>query len=163
MARTDTDRLFGAHPLEVDERLAAAEQLQELLIDLVDLSLQGKQAHWNLVGPRFRSVHLQLDEFINRYREWSDQVAERLLALGVAADGRAATVARDSRLEIFPEGRLRDEQVVELLAERVLGAVRHARRRLPELGRIDPVSQDLVNEVVAGLEKQLWMLQATRV
>ena len=32
-----------------------AETLQDTLADLIDLSLTAKQAHWNIVGPRFRS------------------------------------------------------------------------------------------------------------
>ena len=35
----------------------------------------------------FRSVHLQLDEMMTEYRAWSDVVAERIVAIGVAADG----------------------------------------------------------------------------
>ena len=33
--------------------------LQDSLVDLIGLALVGKQAHWNVIGPRFRSVHLQ--------------------------------------------------------------------------------------------------------
>ncbi len=42
-------------------RAITGEALQETLVDLVGLSLMAKQAHWNIVGPRFRSIHLQLD------------------------------------------------------------------------------------------------------
>jgi DNA-binding ferritin-like protein len=35
-----------------------------------------------------------------------------------------------------------------------------ARRRLKKLGEADPVSQDLINEVPGGLEKQLWMFES---
>ena len=47
-----------AHPV-----VAAA--LQQALVDLTALSLQGKQAHWNIEGPGFRSLHLHLDEIID--------------------------------------------------------------------------------------------------
>ncbi|HLH68274.1 MAG TPA: DNA starvation/stationary phase protection protein [Candidatus Dormibacteraeota bacterium] len=161
MADTEIEKLHGSHPVATDARLAVGEQLQELLVDLVDLSLQAKQAHWNVIGSRFRSIHEQMDDLTSAARDWSDRVAERLLGLGIAADGRAATVARDSRLPPFPEGRVADSRVVELMTERLLETVRRARRRLGELGEQDLISQDLVVEVVAGLEKQLWMLQAT--
>ena len=42
------------------------EALQEVLVDLVDLSLVGKHLHWNVEGLTFRSVHLQLDELVDR-------------------------------------------------------------------------------------------------
>jgi starvation-inducible DNA-binding protein len=38
------------------------QRCRQILVDLIDLSLIVKQAHWNVVGTRFRSVHLQLDE-----------------------------------------------------------------------------------------------------
>jgi starvation-inducible DNA-binding protein len=49
--------------------------------------------HWNVVGPRFRSVHLHLDNVVTTARQYSDTVAERAAALGVNPDGRAAGVA----------------------------------------------------------------------
>ncbi|MFC8720417.1 Dps family protein, partial [Kitasatospora sp. NPDC057198] len=69
-------------PLADHDRDTAGEALQGALVDLVDLSLIGKQAHWNLYGPRFRSVHLQLDEVVATARDFADQVAERASAIG---------------------------------------------------------------------------------
>lgn len=69
--------------------------LQAILVDLVDLSLEGKQAHWNSVGSNFRDLHLhlQLDEVVAAARLHADEVAERLRALHSVPDGRASTVA----------------------------------------------------------------------
>lgn len=58
----------------------------------------GKQLHWNVVGPLFRPLHLQLDELIDSWRELADLVAERAVAIGFAPDGQSATVAADSPL-----------------------------------------------------------------
>ena len=33
--------------------------LQAVLVDLIELHVQGKQAHWNIVGTNFRDLHLQ--------------------------------------------------------------------------------------------------------
>ena len=151
-----------AAALDVDRRLNAAGILQELLIDLIDLSLQGKQAHWNLRGRMFRDLHLLLDEVVDAARDYSDQVAERCLALGVAADGRLATVATGTHLEPFPEGRVEDHQVVELVTARLQTVSEVGRSRLGQLGELDQVSQDLVNEVLAGIEKYLWMVESHR-
>jgi starvation-inducible DNA-binding protein len=76
----------------------SATELQAVLVDLIDLSLQGKQAHWNVVGPQFRALHLELDDVVESARNWADDVAERLRALGVAADGRPSVVAKDTGL-----------------------------------------------------------------
>ena len=86
-----------AHPV-----VAAA--LQQALVDLTDLSLQGKQAHWNIEGPGFRSLHLHLDEIIDEVRLAADDVAERMAAIEVAPDGRAATVAATSLVDPMEPG-----------------------------------------------------------
>lgn len=77
-------------------RQVVGDALQSTLVDLVGLSLIGKQAHWNLVGPRFRSIHLQLDEVVTAAREFSDTVAERAAALGLPPDGRPRPSRRRS-------------------------------------------------------------------
>lgn len=154
-----TDR---AAALDIDRRLAVADILQGLLVDFVDLELQGKQAHWNLRGRMFRELHLHLDELVDVARAGADKLAERCLALGVAADGRVATVGTSSRLEAFPEGRIDDQAVVELMVERLHTLSSDARSRLGRLGELDPVSQDLVNGVLGDIEKHLWMFEAHR-
>ena len=77
-------------PLEVNhEREGVGEELQTTLHRLVDLSLIGKQLHWAVVGPLFWPLHLQLDELVDSWRELSDTVAERAVALGFVPDGQA--------------------------------------------------------------------------
>src|SRR5882757_11275009 len=70
-----------------------AENLQRVLVDLIELHLQGKQAHWNVIGTNFRDLHLQLDELVDFAREGSDTIAERMRALDAIPDGRSDAVA----------------------------------------------------------------------
>ena len=44
------------------ERTEAGRLLQLTLVELIALSLIGKQLHWDVTGPGFRDLHLQLDE-----------------------------------------------------------------------------------------------------
>ncbi|MEV6552039.1 ferritin-like domain-containing protein [Streptomyces sp. NPDC051597] len=75
------------NPLPERDRETAGAALQATLADLLDLSLVAKQAHWNVYGPRFRSVHAQLDEAATVARNHADTVAERAAALvGLTAD-----------------------------------------------------------------------------
>lgn len=55
-------------PLSGSDLKIVGDASQGALVDLVDLSLVAKQIHWNVVGPRFRSVHLQLDEVADTAR-----------------------------------------------------------------------------------------------
>ena len=142
------------------DRDKVAAELQPTLVELVDLALSGKQAHWNLTGELFRPLHLQLDELVVDAREWGDQVAERLVTVGVPADGRVATVAADTPLPAFPSGAVPSEKVVTEIVARLDDAVERVRGRIARLGDVDPVSQDLLTGITAGLEKHRWMFVA---
>lgn len=136
------------------------DSLQQALVDLIDLSLQAKQAHWNVYGPQFRAVHLHLDEIVDELRLWSDDVAERLAALGTAPDGRAATVAADSAVEGYEAGSVAADKVVVQFAERLTAAAARVKDELPEL-ESDLPSQDLLTTIAFGLEKHAWMFRAS--
>ncbi|MFD9485630.1 Dps family protein [Streptomyces sp. NPDC059991] len=136
------------------------DALQGALVDLVDLSLVAKQVHWNVVGPRFRSVHLQLDEVVDTARLHSDMVAERAAALGVAPDGRAATVASSSAIGTVPTGWIKDGDAVRILVDALGAVITRMRERVGSTGDPDPVSQDVLIGLTADLEKHAWMFQA---
>jgi starvation-inducible DNA-binding protein len=151
---------FKREILTGDSKKQVAGALQKVLVDLVDLSLQLKQAHWNVQGEHFRPLHLQLDEIIGTAREAGDEVAERLTTLGVAADGRLATVSKNSALEAYPPGFIGWQQTVGLVADRLMAAINRARASMEVAGEHDPVSEDLLIKVSGDLEKHLWMVQA---
>ncbi|MEE6272488.1 Dps family protein [Georgenia wangjunii] len=140
---------------------AVTASLQEALVDLIDLSLLGKQAHWNIHGPHFRSVHLQLDEVIDEVRLASDDVAERLATIGAAPDGRASTVASTSRVETLAAGRLAVDKVIREFDERLQGVSDRIKANLPAVEKEDPLSHDLLVGIATGLEKQAWMFRAS--
>jgi starvation-inducible DNA-binding protein len=131
--------------LVIDEQVRdeVVGQLQECLANLIDLSLQGKQAHWNLVGRQFQSFHKQLDEIIDTARSGSDEVAERIATLGVAADGRAETISSQSNLDRFPEGRISVESAISLTADRLQTAIHRLRQAIEATGESDPITPDL--------------------
>ena len=148
-------------PLEVNhERKGVGEELQATLHELIDLSLIGKQLHWAVVGPLFRSLHLQLDELVDTWRELSDTVAERAVALGFVPDGQAKAVAAGSQLAAVAPTALDDHLVVRELTHRVAEVSEQVRDRMNRLGDADLASQDVLIEVVRTLEKQQWMLRA---
>ncbi|MER7571236.1 DNA starvation/stationary phase protection protein [Streptomyces sp. NPDC126514] len=142
------------------ERRIAGDALQDTLVDLLGLSLIGKQAHWNVVGPRFRSIHLQLDEVVLAAREHADTVAERAAALGVSPDGRPETVAAALGLPGVDAGWLRDTEVVRLMVAALESAIGRLRARIDATEKADPVTQDLLISITGDLEKQRWMFDA---
>ena len=135
-----------------------AADLQAVLVELLELQNQAKQAHWTVVGPHFRSVHLELDEIVDAVRDHSDTVAERMRALDAVPDGRTRTVANTTRLTSFPEGEVSVERVVAVIAERIIAVVNVIRAVHDDVDEQDPTSADILHTILESLEKQRWML-----
>ena len=136
------------------------DSLQEVLADLIELASQGKQAHWNVVGPNFRDLHLQLDELVEAAREFSDSVAERMRALHTTADGRSGVVRATTTLDEFPAGERRTTEVVDLITDRIDSAVGTCRRVHDDVDDEDPTSADLLHAIIDRLEQLSWMISA---
>src|SRR5437773_11920378 len=123
-----------------DRREEVGRELQATLVELVDLSLVGKQLHWNVVGPLFRPLHLQLDELVDSWRELADTVAERAVAIGFAPDGQADTVASDSELVGVERGVIEDHVVVLELTRRLAESAERVRERTQRVAELDGAS-----------------------
>jgi len=54
------------------------DDLQQVLVDLIGLQLQAKQAYWNVVGLSFRDLHLELDGIADAARGVADTIADRM-------------------------------------------------------------------------------------
>ncbi len=147
-------------PLASHLRAEAGRELQATLAELLDLQLVGKQLHWTVVGPEFRSLHLQLDELVDEWRELADTVAERAVALGFFVDGQADEIARANEFGKVEVGPIEDHVVLRELTRRVAAVSEQARERMDRLGEIDGASQDVLTDVVRALEKQLWMIRS---
>ncbi|ULN38705.1 DNA starvation/stationary phase protection protein [Mycolicibacterium smegmatis] len=134
--------------------------LQKVLVDLIELSLQGKQAHWNVVGSNFRDLHLQLDELVDFAREGSDTIAERMRALDAVPDGRSDTVAATTTLPEFPAFERSTADVVDLITTRINATVDTIRRVHDAVDAEDPSTADLLHGLIDGLEKQAWLIHS---
>jgi starvation-inducible DNA-binding protein len=149
-------------PLNDADKEVTGAALNRALVDLIDLGLVAKQAHWNLVGKAFRSIHLQLDEVVDQTRLFADDIAERAVTIGVAPDGRAATVAQESALAEHPTGWIQDTDVVAYFVEALGVVIGRLREGITATESADVVSQDMLIGVTAALEKHHWMFQAER-
>jgi starvation-inducible DNA-binding protein len=146
--------------LDTTSRDTTGTALQDTLVDLIDLALIAKQAHWNVIGTNFRSVHLQLDELVATARQYVDDVAERASALGVSPDGRASTTAKASGLPDYPAGWQADSDTIQNIVATLETAIARLRPRIEETDEPDPVTQDLLIAVTRALEEAHWMWQA---
>lgn len=137
-----------------------SDNLQRVLVDLIELASQGKQAHWNVVGKNFRDTHRQLDEIIDSAREFSDTVAERMRALHALPDGRSDTVAETTTLPEFPQGEIDTAEVIDLITERLEAAIGTCREVHDDVDDEDPTSADILHAILEALEQYAWMVSA---
>ena len=134
--------------------------LQAVLADLIELHLQGKQAHWNIVGTNFRDLHLQLDEIVDAARQFADDTAERMRALHALPDGRSSAVAKSTSLAEFPGGLISTKDAIERIVAALEAAVGTMRKVHDEVDEEDPTTADLLHENIAKLEQYAWMVNA---
>jgi starvation-inducible DNA-binding protein len=131
-----------------------------VLVDLIDLQVQGKQAHWNVVGPNFRDTHLQLDEIVDAARRLGDTIAERMRALHAVPDGRSSTVAKTTSLKAYPLGEVLTTDTIDLITARLESVIATVRDVHDSVDEEDPTTADILHVVLETLEQFAWMVSA---
>lgn len=149
-------------PLSEAARKTTGDALQGAVVDLVDLSLQAKQAHWNITGRNFRSLHLHLDEVVSVARAHTDTCAERAVAIGVTPDGRATTVSEQAKAPRVDPGWVQDDKVIAAFVDILASIGERFRERIRETTETDPVTENILEEIVQDIEKHHWMFQAQK-
>lgn len=168
MSKTSTVKVspsmkFSRAILGEHDTQEVAGALQQILVDLIDLGNQVKQAHWAVVGPSFTPVHAFLDTIAASTVEAVDATAERMTALNATPDGRISTVAERTELQSFPIGPIKSGEVVTLIEDRLAAVIGRIRSHEAGMRDTDAVSSDMLVGFLHTLEKHLWMLQAQEV
>lgn len=143
---------------ETREQLAAL--LNQQLADTFDLYSQTKQAHWNVKGSSFFSLHELFDKLAGDLLGHVDTIAERVTTLGGTASGTARMAASASRLPEYPAvsaGLASVEALVERYAQ-LAASTRAGIETADNLG--DANTADLLTGVSRDLDKSLWFLEA---
>lgn len=136
------------------------EGLAKVLADTFILYFKTHTFHWNVEGAHFKALH---DLFMEQYTElWNatDEIAERIRALGEYAPGSWQDMVRRASLQ--ETGQTPDSRaMIEMLANdnkaitETLKPVLHASQ---EQG--DEVTADLMIQRIATHEKAAWMLRS---
>ncbi len=160
-ATNSRTKFFTRNDLSPEVREKMVGLLNQHLADLFDLYSQTKQAHWNVKGPQFHSLHELFDKLAQELAAYADAVAERATALGGLALGTVRLSAANSRLPEYDLDVTDSLPTVELLADRyasLAGSMRQAIDLAQTHGDAD--TADLFTEISRGLDKALWFLEA---
>ena len=153
-------RKFTLPGLSTDEGKRVVEILQERLVCYNDLHLTLKHVHWNVVGPHFIGVHEMIDPQVELVREYADQVAERIAALGGSPKGTPGAIIAIRSWEDYPLGRDTVENHLHELDKVYDGVVESNRTAMDDLEELDLVTQDMLIGHTAELEKFQWFVRA---
>ena len=147
--------------LPAETLTSSVKTLNQALADTLDLYSQLKQAHWNLKGKDFYSLHLLFDEFAAHAEGWVDEIAERVTALGGYATGTVRMSAADTSLPEYPTDAVDGAEHTKAVVERLglyANKVRSAIDSTDEMG--DMTTADLFTEISRQVDKDLWFAEA---
>ena len=137
------------------------ELLNQLLADTLDLYSQIKQAHWNVRGIHFQSLHELYDEVAEVLPGFVDDLAERVGMLGGVALGTARAAAGTSRLPEIDRTLLKGDAATKAVAKRVAQVTNACRSGIEKAGEAgDEVTVDILTEIARKLDEQLWFVES---
>lgn len=135
--------------------------LNQSLADVLDLHLQARQAHWNVKGPNFIGLHELFDKTAGELEEFSDELAERAVALGGIARGALQAVNQSTRLPAYPSNITAGREQLAALSDALATFGASARTAIDAAGSAgDADTADLFTQVSRGADKMLWLLEA---
>lgn len=134
--------------------------LQRTLTELQQLELQLKEAHWNVSGAEFYQLHIALQKHFEGVVKLADMVAQRLLAIGASADGRATTIVKTSHVPEIPGGFIDDAQVVAWFTDTYKLVGDEIRQAIYDTAKNDPTTSNLLQTVESTIDEDQWQMRA---
>lgn len=141
-----------------DTRLV--EALQLVLADSYALMALTHDAHWNVEGPGFFSLHQAFQEQYEALFKAVDEIAERIRALGHYAQGGLLRLGRQAGLEEFTAPMSQKDYVAALIVahEKTVDDLARARDLAGEFEDLE--TQDLLIGRAQEQQKVVWMLKS---
>lgn len=142
-------------------RIEVATLLQARLADAIDLTLQAKQAHWNVKGPHFIALHELFDQVFTDAVGYVDLIAERIVQLGGIAEGTLRSAASRSSLPEYPLDITSGKKHVGALAHAIAYFGELMRKGIDLANELeDADTADLFTEISRSADRNLWFVEA---
>lgn len=139
---------------------AVVRGLNLLLADSYALMAITHQAHWNVEGSGFFSLHKAFQKQYEELFEAVDEIAEQVRALDAFPIGGLQTLAREAGIEEFKGPVSANDFVAGLIVahEKTIADAKVVR---DEAGKVNDLeTQDLVIERIKWHTKTTWMLKS---
>jgi len=155
-----TEGTFTVPGMSLEAGHEVAATLQSRLHALNDLQLTLKHAHWNVVGRDFIGVHEMLDPQIDEVRLDVDTLAERMATLGVSPNGTPGDLVKSRSWDDYSLGRASTIEHLAALDIVYRGIIEGHRDAIEAVGKLDPITEDILIGQTAGLEQFHWFIRA---
>lgn len=137
-----------------------AEGLNELLADYMIFYQNTRGFHWNIKGDKFFELHLKFEELYNDLILKVDEIAERILTLGVTPLHTFADYKKHAKIDVaknISDGR----KCVQSLLDAFKVIIIKQRELLDLSGEIsDEGTNALMSDYIREQEKLVWMYTA---
>ena len=135
--------------------------LQGHLSNSLDLATQAKQAHWNVKGPDFISLHELFDKIAESSEEYIDLIAERIVQLGGIAEGTLKAAAQRTQLPDYPLNISAGHDHVNALAHTLATYGEYVRKAIALADELsDHDTADIMTQISREVDKYLWFVEA---
>ncbi|MBC61956.1 MAG: DNA starvation/stationary phase protection protein Dps [Zetaproteobacteria bacterium] len=147
--------------LPEETRKKSIELLQVTLSSMLDLTLQAKQAHWNVKGMNFIALHDLFDKLYEKLNELTDMTAERITALSSDAFGSVQQINKETILTAYPNNIHSGKEHLESLSSATAKICKYVRESIEKTSdNGDMGTSDLFTELSRDLDQYLWFLEA---
>ena len=157
-SRTAVSTKNGLPP---ETRKKVAELLNQLLATTVDLYSHAKQAHWNVRGHHFMTLHKLFDKVAEQVSEHGDEIAERAGQLGFGVSGTIRQAAKTTSLNDYSLQIASGEEHVERLSTSISEYTKlllHGIEITDEAD--DPITTDLLTTICRACDQMLWFVES---
>ena len=137
-----------------------AQQLGMILADMYVLYVKTQNFHWNIVDPRFYSLHKFLEEQYEALAEAIDEVAERIRILGQRSPGSLQQFLDMTSLH-ESDGDLSGDEMLHALLKDHQSLAQQLRDRIEYVSNLrDEGTADLLINRLRFHEKTAWMIRS---
>jgi len=141
---------------------AVSVELAKLLADEFVLYTKTRNAHWNVEGPDFHSMHLFFESQYEQLDEIMDSVAERIRTVGHYAPGTLKDFLQLTHLSEARSGSNDSHTFIRELVEDHSSIIEFIRGNIDPIGNEhhDMGTSDFITGLMEEHEKMVWMLRA---
>ncbi|MEO9570371.1 MAG: DNA starvation/stationary phase protection protein [Polaribacter sp.] len=133
--------------LDQDYKLDVTKKLNILLADFQIYYMNLRGLHWNVKGRKFFLLHEKFEELYNNTNEIVDEIAERILTLGLTPYHTFEDYLENKTIKAILENLngllIHEREIIELAAD-----------------HNDEGTASLMGDLISDQEKLVWMLNA---